>query len=211
MGYYWPAGDRCAAADFCVRVKALYYALVHFPNIDTSDVQLLRIKYDPTADLIPAHITILFPVSDEIGEDAFINHIESVLKHWEPFPIRINGLLKSWDHWLFLTLRDGNAEVIRLHNEIYTGILQPYLRTDIEFVPHIGLGLFIREGGKYDYKNPKELEFDEQKYEMALNEANQLDLDYQCVFNKLHLITLPNDFSKIEVSREFLMGRVIRD
>jgi hypothetical protein len=69
-----------------------------------------------------------------------------------------------------------------------------------------GLGLFIREGVKYDYENPKELEFDEQKYELALNEANQLGLDFRCVLDKLHLITLLNDYSKIEVSREFLMG-----
>jgi 2'-5' RNA ligase len=184
----------------------LYYALVHFPDIDTTHIQLIRKKYDPTADLIPAHITILFPVPDEIGEDALVHHINSVIEHWEQFPIRINGLFKSWDHWLFLTLKDGNAEVIRLHREIYTGILQPYHRTDIKFVPHIGLGLFIREGVKYDYKNPKELEFDEQKYELALNEANQLGLDFRCVLDKLHLITLLNDYSKIEVSREFLMG-----
>jgi hypothetical protein len=184
----------------------MYYAIVHFPDIDTTHIQQIRNKYDPTADLVAAHIPILFPVLDEIGEDALVHHFTSVIEHWEQFPIRINGLFKSWDHWLFLTLKDGNAEVIRLHSEIYTGILQPYQRTDIEFVPHIGLGLFIREGDNYDYKNPKELEFDEQKFELALNETNKLNFDYQCIFDKLHMVMIANDFSKIETSLEFLVG-----
>lgn len=184
----------------------MYFALVHLPDIDTTRIELLRNKYDPTAHLIQAHISILFPVPDEIGVNVLINHIESVLKHWKPFSIRINGLHKSWDNWLFLTLKDGNAEVIRLHNQIYTGMLQPYQRKDIDFVPHIGLGLFVKEGVKYDYKNPKELEFDERKYELAVHDASQLNLDYKCVFDKLYLVSLTNDFSKIEVSKKFLFG-----
>jgi 2'-5' RNA ligase len=184
----------------------MYFALVHFPDIDTTCIEILRNKNDPTAHLIQAHISILFPVPDEIDVDALIYHIESVLKHWKPFPIRINGLHKSWDNWLFLTLKDGNAEVIRLHNQIYTGMLRLYQREDIDFVPHIGLGLFVKEGLEYDYKNPKEMEFDESKYELAVHDANQLDLDYRCMFDKLYLVTLTNDFSKIEVNREFLLG-----
>ena len=142
---------------------------------------------------------------DEIGEYALINHIENVLKHWEPFPIRISGLYKSWDNWLFLTLKDGNAEVVRLHTHIYTGILQPYRRTDLDYVPHIGLGLFVKEGHRYDFKNPREMEFDQRRYELAVQEAKRLGLYYSCVLDKLHLVTVPDDFSKVEVEREFLL------
>jgi 2'-5' RNA ligase len=123
----------------------MYYALAHFPNMDTTHIDLIRKKYDSTAHLVASHITIMFPVPDEIGENAFIKHIESILKNWRPFPIRLNGLYKSWDNWLFLTLKDGNAEVIRLYTQIYTGISQPYLRKDLDFVPHLGLGLFVKE------------------------------------------------------------------
>ncbi len=184
----------------------MYYALVHFPHIETTSIQIIRHKYDPTAHLVPAHITILFPVPDKISKKSLTNHIKSVLKHWKPFLIRINGLYKSWDNWLFLTIKDGNDEIFRLHKQIYTGILRPYQRADINFVPHISLGLFVKEGLKYDFENPQELEFDAQKYEAAVNEANQLGLDYRCWFDKLHLVTLTNDFSKIEIISEFLLG-----
>jgi 2'-5' RNA ligase len=184
----------------------MYYALVHFPNTDTTHINFIRSKYDPTAHLIAPHITVLFPVPDEMGENALIKHIEGVLKPWKPFPIRINGFYKSWDNWLFLTLKDGNAEVIRLHTQIYTGILQPYLRNDIDFVPHISLGLFVKEGDSYNLKMPQELDFDERKFNAALQEARDLGLDYMCVFDKLHLVTLTNDYSRIETNREFLLG-----
>jgi hypothetical protein len=50
------------------------------------------------------------------------------------------------------------------------------------------------------------LEFDERKYEVAVHEANKLGLDYRCVLDKLHLVTLTDDFSKIETKMEFLLG-----
>jgi 2'-5' RNA ligase len=184
----------------------MYYALVHFPNIDTTHIDHIRSQYDPTAHLIAPHITVLFPVPDEVGENALVKHIEGVIKPWKPFPIRINGFHKSWDHWLFLTLEDGKAEVVRLHTEIYTGIIQPYRRKDIDFVPHISLGLFVKEGVNYDLKKPQELDFDERKYKAALQESGELGLDYHCVLDRLHLVMLMNDFSSIEVSREFLLG-----
>jgi 2'-5' RNA ligase len=184
----------------------MYFALVHFPNIDTTQIELIRDKYDPSAHMVAAHITVLFPVPDEIGENALIKHIDSVLKQWEPFPICINGLYKSWDNWLFLILKDGNAEVIRLQTQIYTGILKPYYRKDLDYVPHIGLGLFVKEGHRYDFKNPQYLEFDEQKYVVAVREVSQLGLDFRCVLDKLHLVTLANDFTNIKANREFLLG-----
>lgn len=185
---------------------AMYFALAHFPNIDTTHIELIRSKYDPTAHLVAAHITIVFPVPDEIGDHTLIEHIESVLKHWKPFSIRINGFNKSWDNWLFLTLKEGNGEVVRLHTQLYKGILQPYRRTDLDYVPHIGLGLFVKEGHKYDFKNPREMEFDQRRYELAVQEAKRLGLDYSCVLDKLHLVTLTDDFSRIEINREFTLG-----
>jgi 2'-5' RNA ligase len=89
----------------------MYYGLVHFPKIDIKHIDLLRKKYDPTVDLIQPHITIMFPVPDEVGEAALVQHIERVLKPWKPIPIRTRGFHKSWDHWLFLTLEEGNPDV----------------------------------------------------------------------------------------------------
>lgn len=127
----------------------MYHALVHFPQIDIRRIEQLRRRYDPTVDLIAPHIPLLFPVPDTVSVDALTAHISPIVASWRPFPIHIRGLYQSWDHWLFLTLQEGNREVIRLYHTFYSGILRAYRRTDIEFVPHIGLGLFVTAGAAY--------------------------------------------------------------
>lgn len=35
---------------------------------------------------------------------------------------------------------EGNSEIVKLHDKLYTGILNDELRLDIPFIPHIGFG-----------------------------------------------------------------------
>ena len=132
----------------------MYYVVVHYPDIDYKGINQIRKKYDPTFGVIDPHITVLFPVLESVGEKNIIEHNETVLKKWIPFPIHICGFTKSWDHWLFLTLEKGNSKVIQLYRDLYSGILKQYRRTDIEFIPHIGLGLFVKKKQEYDVTSP---------------------------------------------------------
>jgi hypothetical protein len=184
----------------------MYYALVHFPAIDTARIEQIRVKYDPYIGLLPPEITVLFPLPDAVGEAAFVQQIEQALATWKPFPIRIQGFTKSWDHWLFLTLQEGRAEVIRLYRAVYSGILASHRHVKHEFIPHIGLGLFVKPGVGYDLKHPQCLEFDAERYAGALREADALKLDYRCTLDRLHLVKLSDDFSCIERGREFRLG-----
>lgn len=43
------------------------YALVHYPDIDSLRIDRFRRKYDPLADLIAPHITLMFPLSAPMG------------------------------------------------------------------------------------------------------------------------------------------------
>jgi hypothetical protein len=185
------------------RIIAMYYGLCHFLNFDTHLIDQIRRKYDPTVNLIEPHIGVLFSVPGHIGEGALIEHTNTVLRSWHSFPIRIHGLLKSWDHWLLLVLEKGNAEVSGLHRDIYSGILADYRRKDIEFIPHIALGLFVEQTAAYDYKNPRQMKCDVRKYEAALREAESLGLDFDTVFDTLQLIKLSDDFSQAVKGREF--------
>jgi 2'-5' RNA ligase len=183
----------------------MFYALVHYPNIDTRHINEFRRKYDPHVDLIEPHITFVFLVPESIGEANLVHHIEGVLCHWRPFPIRLKGLRKAWDHWLFLILAEGNENVIRLHRELYTSMLAPSQRPDIEFVPHLGLGLFAKQDVNYDIRNPQEVSLDVERYAQGLKEAQQLDLDYQCIIDRLHLVKISDDISEIVWSKEFAL------
>ncbi|HJZ79528.1 MAG TPA: 2'-5' RNA ligase family protein [Pyrinomonadaceae bacterium] len=166
------------------------YALIHYPAADLRLIDGLRSKYDPQFRLIAPHITIMFPAPDSIGERSLVAHIESVSHRWESFPIRLKGLQKSWDEYLFLLLNKGEEDVIRLHGEIYTGLLCEYCDEARPFIPHLTLGVF---SGKNE------------EYSQALKEAEQLKLDYECAMDRLHLIKINDERSQIVWSKEFLL------
>ncbi len=180
----------------------MYYSLVLFPEIDLKKINVLRKKYDPYSKLIDAHITIIFPVPDSVGEKKLIAHIGKILKAWKPFDIRLTGLEMAWDQWLFLVLEEGNGKVIKLHDQLYRGILASHLRKDIEFIPHIALGLFADEK-KYDLRNPKKVPRDRAKYTKGVAEAKKMNFDYDCKVKTLTLVKVDDTFTKSQKIKEF--------
>ena len=186
----------------------MFYVLVYKPDIDTSKIDTLRKKYDPYYNLIETHVTLIFPLPDLIGEDTLIEHIRPILKQWKPFEIHLKGLEKSWDHWLNLIVQEGNNEIIKLHDQLYTGILTRYLRNDLVYIPHIGLGLFTENKDSYNVVDPKLLSLDKGRYETALKEATDLNLDYKATLDNLTLVKLDDKLSKVFWSKEFRLGEV---
>ena len=171
----------------------MHYALVLYPEVEIERIQEIRRKFDPTFDVIRPHVTVLFPVPEAVGEAELVSHIECVLGDWKAFEIRLGGLVKSNDHWLFLTLQKGEDAVKELYQALYTGILAQYRRDDIEFVPHLGLGLFVKDQATYDWNKPQESEFDQQKYDAAMRDAESFCLDSSWRVRKLHLVKIPDD------------------
>jgi len=169
----------------------MYYVLVYYPKFDRKTeegIEAFRRKYDPFVDSWKPHIPFIFPVPcSEVEEEKLTAHIETVLKNWKPFPIHIGGFRKSWDHWLFLLLKKGDEEAIALHNELYTGMLSPYLRREIEYIPHIGIGLFAKKDAGYNVLDPKKVDFDSKLYSQALKEAESLKIDSFDTVDRLFL------------------------
>lgn len=164
------------------------YALVHYPSIDTRHLDELRRKYDPQVDLIAPHITVVFPLPDEIEESALVSHIRDVLRGWRQFPISLRGLARSGDNYLFLLLEEGSAEVICLHDELYTGLLASYHRKDLAYVPHVTLGSFADDAGRCA---------------KALEEAGRLTLQYRSILDRLSLVRVSGEDPRIVRSIEF--------
>jgi 2'-5' RNA ligase len=164
------------------------YALIYYPEVDTRGINQLREKYDPRARWIGPHVTLMFPVPESVGEDNLVSHLENVLSRQWPFPIHLRGLEKSGDDYLFLLVQEGGENVVRLHDTIYTGVLAGHRNQDGAFIPHLTLGVFSKDAGAYA---------------RALEEARRLDLDYRCVVDKLHLVKVNDERSRIVWSREF--------
>ena len=177
----------------------MYYGLVYYPQFDPELRELIdeiRRRHDPTVQRSKPHITVLFPVPDSEGESQLISHIQSVLSDWSPFEIRLGGFHKSDDHWLFLTLTEGESQVKQLYRSLYTGILEKYRGDDTamrKFVPHLGLGLFMKKRSIYDWDNPQEADFDRHAYEEALQQAKGLPLSSSYVMDKFHLMAIPDE------------------
>jgi len=177
------------------------HAVVHFPNIDKTRINELRDEYDPYRGLIDVHITIVFPV--RVDEQALVEHIEKTLECWRPFEVRLKGLLLSFDQWLFLTVQDGNRRLVKLFEEMYTGLLASHRRHDIEFVPHIGLGYFGMED--YDLDDPTAVPLDQSRYEEALRKAEAAELDFETVIDRVTLIEVDDQFTQTTIVKEFLL------
>jgi 2'-5' RNA ligase len=168
--------------------RQLILAVVHYPSLDTQRINQFRRRYDPQVDLIEPHITLMFPVPESIGENNLVDHLESVLRGRRPFPIHLQGLQRSWDDYLFLMIREGKADIIGLHNEIYTGVLANHRRGELPYVPHLSLGVFAKNANEY----PE-----------ALEAAKRLDFDYRCVLDKIHLLKINDDMAQIVWSKAF--------
>ena len=166
----------------------MIYAVVHYPNVDTRHINRLRKKYDPQFNLIEPHITLMFPVPESVGEEKLVHHLHTLLSGLEPFRITLRGLRKSWDQYLFLSVQEGENKLIDLHDKIYTGTVADYRKEEIPFVPHVTLGSFA--------ENVNECAD-------AFEEANRLNLDYECVLDKLDLLKINDKRTEIVWSKQF--------
>ncbi|MBU1096426.1 MAG: 2'-5' RNA ligase family protein [Bacteroidetes bacterium] len=94
--------------------------------------------------VVKPHFTIVFPLFNyEIGELQM--HIKNICTEIESiqFSIRATTIVKdSFSEYtdVFLVPDEGNSQIIKLHNKLYTGIIRKELRLDIPFIPHIGIG-----------------------------------------------------------------------
>ena len=152
-------------------------AVVYFPKITSDKINNFRRKYDPVWKIIPPHITIVSPIS-EVSESQLVKHVETVIKNFTSFSIYLTGLTKTYDDYLFLLVKEGNKEILNLHNKLYSGVIAPYMPTDFPFVPHITLGYF----------RTKEDNFDNELYVKAYAEAQNLHFDTNCKFDAISVI-----------------------
>lgn len=169
----------------------MYYCLSFYPQLSkvlADAINTIRSRYDPTAPFYDPHITVVFPTHDRIGLQPLTSHIHDVLSRWRPFEIQLGGLELRTNFWLLLGLSDGKAEFKSLYRELYTEVLDDGRDLD-KYVPHIGLGLFVKKGTVHDWFNPRPSDFDKALYQEALPLLNSLPLSESIVVDKFHLAT----------------------
>lgn len=157
------------------------FALVFFPENHTEAIQAFRESFDPKAELIAPHVTLVFPFpADGIDTDELILEIETKLVHHRAFQTHLHDThLDPEDGLLHLLVQDGRQRIISLHNDLYSGMLDPYRRKDVEYIPHMTIGAF-KTGH----------EIDQAKYTSALERLKQAPLNERFTFDNINLIAI---------------------
>lgn len=128
--------------------------VLSYPRIAPDDfewIQSLRSAHDPRAHaLVGPHFTLVFP-TNALGAEPFLVHVHAVAAASQPIPFVLRRAQVvsdplSEDTHVFLVPEEGFSGLVELHDQLYTGPLREELRTDIEYIPHIGVARMPESG-----------------------------------------------------------------
>ena len=121
--------------------------VISCPKINKKDfewIQSIRKKHDELYfDIIEPHFTFVFPTKSTL-EKQLISHVKDILNKQSEIKFNLGETIINKDafnsyYHLFLIPNKGSDEIIKLHDLLYTKILEPELRKDIPFIPHLGI------------------------------------------------------------------------
>ena len=157
-------------------------AIVWFPPFPMdAPVEPYRHRFDPMADVFPAHVTLVFPFPTNLTVAQLASHIRRIVGNWPSLPVSFRDVEGILDEFVFLMVRDRADAIVALHDKLYLGILKAYLRDDIPYLPHVTLG---RATG-----NPSGSTF-RAMHDIALREVTG---EWRCVLKELAIVTLHPD------------------
>jgi 2'-5' RNA ligase len=118
-------------------------AVIAYPVLSDDDrrwIEDIRTAHDPQSTRVAAHFTLVFPA--DIRADPVVKHVEFILREFEriSFVLRqalvVRDLVGQGAH-VFLVPDQGEDEITRLHDRLYSEFLEPYRRKNMPFVPHV--------------------------------------------------------------------------
>ena len=122
-------------------MKIQQYAIVIFPKFENEfHIQQIRDRYDPLAVLIDPHITLVFPHESDFPIEQLRTHIQHAIQGIRPFEVYLQGITGSESEYLFLNIKVGNDQIIKLHDRLYSGLLESHLKKDHTYIPHLTVG-----------------------------------------------------------------------
>ncbi len=147
------------------RIRMAFLVLA-YPKISTKDyewIQTIRQKHDQQFEIVKPHFTIVFPVFN-VDPPSLLSHLQKQVSDFPAFDFTLRCTVIEKDAFknithVFLVPDEGYSNIVKLHDLLYTDILESELRLDISFIPHISIG---------NYTNPK----DSKKLSDGLNKEN---------------------------------------
>jgi 2'-5' RNA ligase len=118
-----------------------------YPSLSLGDKQFIdayRDEHDAAfRDVVAPHFTMLFGC-DSVPADQYEAHVRDVAAGAEEvrFVCRYAMTCNDVDndnYYAFLVPEEGYSAVARLHDELYRGLMAPFLRLDAPYIPHIAV------------------------------------------------------------------------
>ena len=121
-------------------IKRTIMIFPEFENIGF--INELRNKYDPLADKVHPHITLVFPFESDLTTSEVYRAIDNCLSTMQPFQIEARELSTS-GRWLFIDIKNGTDVLSSVHNALYENGFSKYKPVWLrEYKPHITVGVF---------------------------------------------------------------------
>lgn len=137
-----------------------------------NSIKSIREKYDPLANHIAPHITIVFPFDSHISTHDLKSHFNKVLKGIKKFNVQLKDFTGDFrDGYLFLNVKKGNDNIIELHDKLYSGVLENFLFRKVTYCPHLTVG-----------RLQQQIDFDK-----ALDELSCYDESFEAVIDKIYI------------------------
>src|SRR5690242_2890498 len=96
--------------------------VVVFPRfVNMEGIERVRRTYDPLAEGVPPHITLVFPFASALALEELVAHARAAVGGLRPFPIELREITGHEGEYLFLNVKRGNDALIALHDGLYTG------------------------------------------------------------------------------------------
>jgi 2'-5' RNA ligase len=121
--------------------------VVATPQIDPENldwIEGIRARHDPNHSIIKPHFTLVFP-GHELASGEFVSHVRESVKYRSEFSFTLDRaeiLDSSHDGAKYVALIPGEGfdDFLELHDRLYSGAIEQFLRKDLPFQPHMTIG-----------------------------------------------------------------------
>jgi 2'-5' RNA ligase len=114
-------------------------AILLDPSV-SAELERIRSRFDPLAELIPAHVTLVHPFMPSAALARIESHLIGIFRSTSPFTLGLSGVSTQGGEYIYLNVIEGAKEIVDLRERLYTGPMAAHRRTDIPFIPHLTLG-----------------------------------------------------------------------
>ena len=115
-----------------------------FPDLTNREqIDRYRSRFDPLAGKIVPHVTLVFPFAAKgLEGEALADHVAERIRGMGAFELEAALPAVFEKGYVYLRIDAGGRQIQRLHDSLYTDGLRSFLRTDVDYIPHITIGRF---------------------------------------------------------------------